>query len=408
MIKYQELSINNPPSLPTALLELAHSLRDPSTLTLKAGDEVGLANGLAGIALLPLTLASLFPEQDWLEVTGSYFTLLTQKSRQSPLSHPGLYHGTSGIAFTLWLFAQQDCRYHDASQTLLARLVNQVVSWNWCLQPLLAGQQNFEVIGGLSGILRFLLTQRDEPEVQPALEYLLTSLVWFSEDQERWTHHPEQLGAIAKRHYPQGYLDLGLAHGLAGPLSALSLAVLCDCILPGMKDAIERWSTWLIDQQLAMPWGKDWPSVVPTQLHAKDCSPTRSAWCYGTPGIAHALWLAGRALADDALCTHAREALASALRRPALERNIDEPQVCHGLAGLLLICLRFAHDDMIAYTPGLTEAIPLLTTALYTRWIASYSQMSPGFLTGAVGGALTLIAALTNSEPLWDQILLLS
>ncbi|MBA2680954.1 MAG: lanthionine synthetase C family protein [Ktedonobacteraceae bacterium] len=398
---------NNMPSLPTGLVDLAHSLRNPPALRLKRGDEVGLANGLAGIALLPLTLAPLFPEQGWLDVAGSYFARIAQETRERPLSDPGLYHGCCGIAFTLSLLAQQDCRYHNASQALLARLVRQVTSWDWRAQPFLPGQQNFEVIGGVAGILRFLLTQRDEPEVQSALGSLLAYLIWVSEEQERWPHRPERLGAIAKKHYPQGYLDLGLAHGLAGPLAALSLAVLHDYVPSGLREAIERWSTWLVDQQLAMPWGKDWPSVVPLQLHAKDCSPTRSAWCYGTPGIARALWLAGRALADDSLCALAREALASTLRRPAGERNIDEPQICHGVAGLLLICLHFAHDDA-ASTPGLKEAIPLLTTALCTRWIASYAQMSPGFLTGAVGGALTLIAALTNRESLWDQVLLLS
>jgi hypothetical protein len=70
--------------------------------------------------------------------------------------------------------------------------------------------------------------------------------------------------------------------------------------------------------------------------------------------------------------------------------------------------LRFIRDDKTADTWGLKEEISLLTTALYTRWIASCSQMPPSFLTGAVGGALTLLAAITHREPIWDQVLLLS
>jgi lantibiotic biosynthesis protein len=405
---YQESCINNTFSLPTALLDLAHGLRDPSTLTFEEDDAVGLANGLAGVALLPLTLASLFSESEWLQVAGSYFLRIAQETRLRPLSHPGLYHGSCGIAFTLSLLAQLDSRYAHASQTLLARLIGQVMAWNWYTQPFLPGQQNFELIGGAAGIIRFLLTRQGEPGVQSALERLLSYLIWVSEEQERWVHSPHRLGPIARERYPLGYIDLGYAHGLAGPLAALSLAALHDTSHPGMLEAIERWSAFLVDQQLDMPWGKDWTGMLPTQLQAKDCPPARSAWCYGAPGIARALWLAGRALANDSLGIIAQEALASVLRRPTEARNIHEPQICHGLAGLLLTCLRFASDDPTACPAWLKEAISQLTVEVSTRWIASYTEMPPTFLTGSVGGALTLIAAMTNRQPLWDQALLLS
>ncbi|MBE3558887.1 MAG: lanthionine synthetase C family protein [Ktedonobacteraceae bacterium] len=406
--QYQKPSLAHTNALPTELLDLAQRLRDPSILTFAEGDAVGLANGLAGIALLPLTLAPLFPGQGWLEVAGSYFRRIAQETRRSPLSHPGLYHGSCGVALTLSLLARLDARYDEASRILLARLVDQVITWDWATQPFLPGQQNFELIGGAAGILRFLLTQQAEPGVSSALECLLSSLLWVSEKQDRWVHRPERLGTMAKQRYPAGYIDLGRAHGLAGPLAALSLAALHGYAHPGVLKAIERWSAWLLEQRLNMPWGKDWPAVIPTHLQAKDCLPARSAWCYGAPGIAHALWLAGRALTDDSLCTLARESLAAVFRRPAEARHIDEPQLCHGLAGLLLVCRRMASDDPTACPAWLKEAISQLTTAFTTRWIASSAQMPPTFLSGSVGGALTLLAVMTTDEPLWDQALLLS
>ncbi|GHO49212.1 hypothetical protein KSX_73750 [Ktedonospora formicarum] len=175
-----------------------------------------------------------------------------------------------------------------------------------------------------------------------------------------------------------------------------------------MQGAIERWSTWLIKHHLTLPWGRDWPSLLPTQYQLHDCVPSRTAWCYGTPGIARTLWLAGQALGREDVCIVAREALAAVLRRPARQRNIDDPQICHGMAGLLLICLRFAYDDAQACSPWLQEALPLLMADVFSRWKEKKAQMEPGFLTGAVGGALTLIAALTSQEATWDQVLLLS
>lgn len=392
-------------TIPPQIQDLALSLRDPSSLSLTAGDETSLANGLTGIVLLPLTLTSLFPEQQWGEVAGAYFAHIAEVSRRNPVTQPGLYHGSCGIAFSLELLARQDARYHNASNAFLCHFIQQVTSWDWRDHPFLLGQENFEVVGGAAGILRFLLTLPPEAGISSAQEQLFSYLIWVSLERERWCHRPARLGPIAKAQYPQGYIDLGLAHGIAGPLAALSLALLGGQTSPEAREAVERWATWLVEQRLDMPWGSDWPAVIPRQLRAQDCPPARSGWCYGTPGIARAIWLAGRALADESLCALAREALASALRR---QHNIDQPQLCHGIAGLLLICLHFAHDDAAGCAPWLEEALPSLRAKVAQRWQESYGHMEPGLLTGAVGGALTLIASFLDQDPLWSQLLMLA
>jgi hypothetical protein len=305
----------------------------------------------------------------------------------------------------LSLLAQLDERYLPACRLLLTRLVNQVGSWDWCTAAFLPGQENFEVIGGAAGLLRFLLTQAHEADVQPALASLVSYLTWVSEARDRWYHHPERLGKVAKAHYPDGYIDLGMAHGLSGPLAVLSLAARAGYASSRVLDAIERWASWFLEQQIVTDWGIDWPSVIPRGQCASDCAPARAAWCYGTPGIARALWLAGSALDDDSLRASAREALASTLRRP--QRKSDEPHLCHGLAGLLLICLRFADEDPVLAS-WLEDIIASLTTTLHMRWSQMSTQMPPRFLTGSIGGALTLIAALTKQPPCWDQVLVIS
>jgi Lanthionine synthetase C-like protein. len=401
--EYQESCQNVPSTLPTEVLHLARSLRDPSIISLPEGDEIGLANGLAGLALLPLTLASVCSQQErqaWLDVASAYFTQIAHFTHEHPLTHPGLYHGSCGVAFSLSLLAQYDERYLSACRLLLTRLVNQIVSWNWYTSAFLSGQENFEVIGGAAGLLRFLLTQAHEADVQPALASLVSYLTWVSEARDRWHHHPERLGKVAKAHYPDGYIDLGMAHGLSGPLAVLSLAARAGYASPRVLGAIERWASWFLEQQIATDWGLDWPSVIPRGQCARDCLPARAAWCYGTPGIARALWLAGNALEDDSLRALAREALASTLRRP--QQKSDEPHICHGLAGLLLICLRFADDDPVSAS-WLEGVISSLTTTLYIRWSNVSALMPPRFLTGSIGGALTLIAAFTKHPPCWDQ-----
>lgn len=388
-----------------SILDWAHSLQNPNKLHLPESDEVGLANGLAGVALLPLTLSQIFPKQSWLTQAQQYFSHIAQKTRLHPLTHPGLYHGSCGLVLGLSRLAQQDERYCDTSQSLLQEFLKHIIAWNWQSDSFLVGQENFEVIGGAAGIIRVLLPLFNEDNVPTALEQFGSYFIWLSQTSQRWAHRPDRLSTIARARYPSGYIDLGMAHGLAGPLAALSLMVLHNHAPVGALEAITRWASWLFEQHLDMPWGYDWPGVLPMHLSAQECTPARTAWCYGTPGIARALWLAGRALADESLCTIAYEALASALRR---QHNSDEPLLCHGKAGLLLICLRFAQDTPTEQCIWLNDAITLLCKQLCHQWQEAVGNLEPGFLTGATGFALTLLAALTHQDAWWDKALLLS
>jgi len=113
----------------------------------------------------------------------------------------------------------------------------------------------------------------------------------------------------------------------------------------------------------------------------------------------------------------ALEALKAVLRRPVSKRHIDSPNLCHGIAGLLLICLRFAHESQDTF---LIEQIPLLVEQI----LAQFDSQSPfgfrdleaegiqvdqpDFLTGAPGTALALLAASSDIAPSWDRLLLLS
>ncbi len=117
-----------------------------------------------------------------------------------------------------------------------------------------------------------------------------------------------------------------------------------------------------------------WPDIIPLQASraAKDWRAlhgTRTAWCDGTPGVARSLWLAGQALEDDNLCQEAVKAIECSLRRPVRLRQINSPTLCHGVAGLLQICLRFAHESESTIV---REHIPLLATQLLDAFNPDY------------------------------------
>ncbi|MFE6051374.1 lanthionine synthetase LanC family protein [Kitasatospora sp. NPDC056446] len=226
----------------------------------------------------------------------------------------------------------------------------------------------------------------------------------------------------------------GMAHGPAGPLALLALARSAGVEVPGHVAALRQGVDRLLTHRRDDDWGPDWvlgpapepnrgsdpvsdpdptPGLAPALGPAPpdgpaagpDRQPLPASWCHGAPGIARALWLAGTALDDAPLRELARASLLAALRRPPGVRRVDrQPGLCHGLAGLLLITLRFARDTA---DPVFRQAAGDLLHRLADRYGAQ-PAVAPGLLDGAAGVLLVLLAATAPVPPDWDRALLLS
>jgi hypothetical protein len=95
---------------------------------------------------------------------------------------------------------------------------------------------------------------------------------------------------------------------------------------PGLPDAVARTAAWLTANRTDDPSAPNWPNAVPLPNGSADpVVPARSAWCYGAPGVAAALWLAGRDLAAAAM--------SAALTRPAEVARAHSPTFCTGGPG---------------------------------------------------------------------------
>jgi hypothetical protein len=278
----------------------------------------------------------------------------------------------------------------------------------------------YDLISGLAGVGSYLLTRQDDPAAQDALREVIVSLVALAGNEAglpHWHSPPAMLDEYMLQSYPNGNLNCGLAHGIPGPLAVLTLAYRADVGVPGLPEAIDRIAAWLAGHHLEDAWGVNWPTGVPLDAPDSAAGPSRSAWCYGGPGVARALWLAGTALDHPGYQALGVSAMEAIYRRPLLERRIDSPTFCHGVAGLLQITLRFAHDTGL---PQFREAAQALTTQLLELeepgTLLGYRSIEkegrrvdqPGLLDGAPGVAMVLLAAATGVEPAWDRLFLLS
>ena len=391
--------------------------------------------GLTGVAFPLAFLARAEPGQEWGEVAHRYLGYVARATQAMPYSLPGLFSGTAGLASIVSFLAHADQRYRDLLDTLTHQLCDQVQARTWRRQ-VRAGVavEDYDVIKGASGILAYLVTVDDPDEVvQATIGHMLEYLVWLAgtdgeQGRKRWYTPPEFYPPVEvyQQHFPRGYYSCGLAHGIPGPLAALASAWMFGHRVSGQREAMEAIAAWLQEQARRDQWGVYWPYGVPdgrkrqpTYIPGLWASRryTRDAWCYGAPGVARAIWLAGTALEDDDMRNFAIEAIEGVLQRPAPARGINAPTVCHGIAGLLVICLRFAHESGSLL---IREQIPLLVEQV----LASFDNTFPfGFqdlnqegqgvdqadwLRGASGVALALLAASTNIAPSWDHTLLIS
>jgi hypothetical protein len=390
-------------------------------------DVPSVAQGDVGQVLLCAQLHRCFPDEGWDRIGHSHLTRATVSVEERGGAPPSIFSGLSGIAFSARLLGQ-GCGYRH----LLSVLDGQIAAACLSQAAGLRGQSGvpvsmFDLISGLSGVTAYLLPPGQGGLTHPALQHALRALAGLTlaegpvpawRTPSHLLHDEDQV-----RRYPLGNLNCGLAHGSPGPLAVMALAAMHGVEAEGLAQAICQLAQWLLSHRHDDAAGLNWPTVVPLAdegrgLYAASAGETsRSAWCYGSPGIARALWLAGRALADDDLCKTAVQVMEAVYRRPAAERRIDSPTVCHGVAGLLQITLRFADDTQL---PVFADAAADLTDQILTcvdpdrpMGIANVEPAGnlvdqPGFLDGATGVALVLLAAATEQEPAWDRVLALS
>lgn len=408
---------------PETLQESIHlSSRQSRTTFYVQWNAASTAMGDAGLALLDSYLDACFPEKGWDQAGHVNVLRAGQEIQSPPYANPSLGGGLSGLALTTGLLSRNGTRYQKMLASLDERILSLIQTRLQQMKPHQHGfsSSQFDVIAGLSGIGRYLLSRADIPEVKTVLDAITRQLIAMSSEEDgvpSW-YVPPQL--IMQEHwqpfYPVGLLDSGLAHGVAGPLALLALVKLQGEGIEGIDVGIDRMASWLSNHRCDDDWGINWGTAYPIKGEGLPPQPSRCAWCYGSPGIARALWLAGEALNQNAYRDLAVQAMEAVYSKPIPARQIDAPGLCHGVAGLLQITLRFAHDT---HLPMFQEAAQALVGQLITLYepnsLLGYRDQEyenrldrPDLLNGTIGVALAFIGATQDKEPVWDSLLLLS
>jgi lantibiotic modifying enzyme len=400
-------------ALETPVTDLGHA-RPPS-------QAVDLADGSAGTALLFAYLSrasrgvsELGDPDRWAEVASHHLEHAIQGVGAIALG-PGLFAGFTGVAWSMAHVARMLEIEIEIPDSIDSGLID-LVTARW-------SSESYDLVSGLVGLGVYFLERLPHPLASRGLLAILERLAELAHRDTNgiaWHTPPQKLPEPQRRQFPEGYYDLGLAHGLAGVVAFLVRAHAAGIAERCSLELLEGAVAWLLAHELDARQGGGFPWA---HVPGRAPRPARAAWCYGDPGIGIALLQAATWLRRPAWAIRARSLVEAAARRLRETSGIVDISVCHGSAGLLHMVNR-VHQRMPS--PALRDAIDVwLDWTLDARTeapgpaVAGFRALTHqqgelvwvaerGLLNGAAGVGLVLLGIVSDVTPAWDRVLLLS
>ncbi len=399
------------PAVMDTVEHITHTLAAPDTTPGDPHRPASLSTGAAGITLLHIEHAYDHPET-WPTVH-RWLRHATRDALRADHT-AGALNGPPALWFVVRAAHAGSGRYHRAVQDLADATVDLTrMRLDQAHTRIDRGQlpafHEFDVVHGLTGLGALHLHHHPEhPITADVLRYLvrLTHPVpGTGQLPGWWANHGPQLDEPDR--FPGGHGNLGLAHGISGPLALLATALRRGITASGHIDAIERICGWLDHWQQDAPTGPWWPGFVSadeaSRRRTDQLDQSRPSWCYGVAGVARAQQLAAIACGDHHRQRLAEHAMLSSMRDPTQRSMLTKPGLCHGGAGLLQAAWRMANDSA---TSDLAEYLPQLVDELLDKLQAD--QWPHDLIDGSPGAALALRTfAIGRTSSDWDVPLLL-
>jgi hypothetical protein len=325
-------------------------------------------------------------------------------------NQPGLYGGAARIAFAIGHLSDGDDA--DTACEMIERSLIRFVE-----RP----SDLYDLIGGLAGIAMPVLQRIADGKPTPASEPLARDILGQLERLARpmptgiaWYTPPALLPAWQREIAPDGYFNLGLAHGIPGVVSILARYITAGVEVERARRLLEGAVAYL--HAAAGPrFGNRYPAWLATQRQQESLS--RVAWCYGDLGVAVAVMTAAIATGRDDWRAQALDLAHGMAARPFESSQIIDTGLCHGASGVAHLFNRLfqatgdaefrrAADTWYGHTLAMRNSEPI---GGFPRGLPVNQTLTwdPGadLLTGASGVALALHAAISSIEPAWDQLL---
>jgi lantibiotic modifying enzyme len=353
-------------------------------------EDPSLASGSAGAAILFGNVYARTPALRWAAAADEAMSRAAAGIVERLGTHGiGLYSGLAGVAWAELIVDALLGRtpiVNPAVTDALQKVVDDADEWPW------------ELTAGMVGVGVYAAHCVELGSPPQLLTSICERLLRESRD-GTWITDGDLLFGAGQTVRPPHYMDLGMAHGIAGIVALAALAA-----APGGPPVANELLTRSV---AALGDGNPANGPAVDNAHLQSSLPPR--WCYGDFGVTMALTLAHQRQPYDAglglLASRAMDIVTSA---PTVD--VTDLGLCHGLAGIALILGRLADvtDDprcvhaCRAWSARLLDRLDTLGRAADVL-----DATDPRLLEGAAGIALALLS-LADAQPSdWQRMLLL-
>jgi lantibiotic biosynthesis protein len=331
---------------------------------------------------------------------------------------PALFGGFTGVAWIAEHLKEENADGDDADGDDMNEEIDAAVL-SMLDEP---WSGHYDLITGLVGLGVYALERLPRPSAVRCLEAIVDRLHESAQTLDAgitWFTLPGMLPPRHREMYPRGYHNLGVAHGIPAVIGFLADACRLGIRAERARPLLEGAVRWLLSHERPERIGARYPTVI---LPGGEAPAARLAWCYGDPGIAATLLYAARAIGVEDWERAALDLAIHAATTAPEDASIRDAGLCHGALGLAHLYNRiyqagggelFADAARLWYRQGLDMRRAEGGVAGFESWEFGWDmQMSwhadPGFMTGAAGVGLALLAGLTTIEPRWDRLLMVA
>lgn len=372
-----------------------------------------LSGGLAGRAFLYAELERSRPSAGHANHAERLIHQATVALENQPLL-PWLHGGFSGIAWSVERLGALGIAPHEDLEEIDEVLANLLSRQPW--------NGEYDLIRGMVGLGVYALDRLPRPAAARCLEGIVARLGERATEAGAglsWWTPPHHLPPHQRSLYPDGYYNLGAAHGVPAVVALLALIARAGVAEKKARALAEGGARWLLASALPDSPGARFSTCVAPGITARPC---RSAWCYGDPGVVMCLLVTSQALEDKHLEKATLELAREAAIRPAEHSGVRDAGLCHGAAGLGHIYNRlyqvsgdslFKDTATAWFSRTLQMRRPGEGVAGFLFWSSPTGQdrdvswtADRGLLNGATGTALSLLAASQPFTPTWDGLLM--
>lgn len=382
-------------------------------------EPVTLSHGIPGLILFLDAYQKAF-NTNTEQIVHKYIMKLAPYLQKHQYNH-SLFGGLSGIAFSMDIASQNGRNYQNILNNIDEVIVNEIENkMDQILQEPL-NPLNYDTISGLAGIGRYLLNRVDANDTNvKALKRILTYFKDIQYSPNSWVVPQEsQFLESDKNYFTEGNINLGLAHGVLGPMSLFALSVIKGITIENHQQVLKDMCQFIMDEKFCS--NDRWLQRYDLISERNHFNYIRNGWCYGNTGVMTTLFLIGKALQDDEIIQTSKKVMLQVVNDK--DENLISPTICHGLSSqILMLTTMNLHFESNEVTDYINELIEKLMSHFKEDRLVNFIDINEnnqgvfknkkiGLLEGELGVYLTLMTLQNTNilnEKNWTNSFLIS